>query len=294
MIQLRTRYWAILLGTLIACQQSEQIPLHLPAPGSDTMFSIPSLYAGKSTIVRYADLDRDGWKDVLLLVRGSKGQIATSDDSLIVFRFNPTKGIHVRTSAYGDYGITAVETIQHRSFTVPLVILSLDGGGNDATTFGKVILVWQDSSLHTLATAPWGDPTLMELDSHLVLEIHQTFSGSLPHAMALEYSDSLIAVSHDAYALPYRELLRRRIEQYRVMLDSLWLHRHHLTSDKWGDVTSMIMSLANLVSKQQGIVAAKRILATERQRWSSLLPAPYRQLLDDFSHFGQEEYWFIR
>lgn len=282
------------LVLLVACRNNEREPIRSIEPGRDTMFSLPPVYVGRNTIVRVADLDGDGWRDVALIVPAVPSSHGKDTDSLIVYRFDATAGVHRRIDAYGDFGISDLSTVRHQTFATPLILLWLDGGGNDALTFGKVVFLLYNDKLQKIAEAPWGDPQLIEIDTSLVLELHQTFSGTLPHAMALEYADSIIVIAgSNAYPADTRTL-DRRITYYRHTLDSLWQKRRQIPADQWGDITSKIMSLANLLSKQQGMLQAKSALLQELRRWRLVLPHQYRQLLKDFADEFGDEFSFLR
>lgn len=273
----------------VGCTEHDRQPIATPPIGSDTLFTVPPEYAGAS--VRFADIDGDGWRDALVVVRFTLRGGRNESDSLIVYRFDPHAARHLRSSQYGDFGLYDATVIRHRSVGSPIIVAWLDGGGNDAVTYGKILLVWRNGRLEKIADAPWGDPSLIELDSLLVLEIHQTYSGTLPHAQALEYADSLIAVGT---TLPYRELLDRRIVQYRQQLDSLWNEHRRGIAIAWDDVASKIMSYVNLESKRSSVASARAMLLHERRRWNRHLPQQYRQLLDDFTESFGEEFSFIR
>ncbi len=275
----------VLLFQALGCRESDQTPA-IPYSGRDTLFMPPAQYPDSSTIVRFADLDGDRWKDVVLgtmqttpLTRDGNVQ-----DSVIVFRFDPTAQQHKRTAAYADFGLVGIAIVQHRSIGQPIIVADLNGGGNDIISLGKVLLTLVGDSLRVIAYAPFGDPHLIEIDSQLVLEVHQSFSGWLAHYQAVEYADSLIAINSTAQAkLNTSTLLDKRISYYRALLDSLWLVRRSLTSEEQiRVVVSSIMSAANLESKRRGVDAAIRTLRTLRQRWDRVIPKVYRQLLDEF------------
>lgn len=285
---------AIGLVLIAACRDSEREPIRAIEPGKDTTFSLPPEYVGRHTLVRFADLDGDGWRDVALIVPAVPSSRGKDTDSLILYRFDATAGVHRRIDAYGDFGIADLSTVRHRIFARPLILLWLDGGGNDALTYGKVVFLLRNDKLQKIAEAPWGDPQLVEIDTVLALELHQTFSGTLPHAMALEYADSIIVITSTNAQPADIRTLEHRIAYYRHTLDSLWQKRTQISTDQWGDVTSKIMSLANLLSKLQGLPQAKSVLLQELQRWSLVLPQQYRQLLKDFAEEFGSEFSFLR
>jgi hypothetical protein len=258
----------------------------MPAEGRDTIFSIPPQYSQSPVILRFADLDGDGWREAILGVRLTT-PISDSkkvQDSIIVYRFNPATQQHTRIASYVDIGLTDIETITHRSVAHPMVVVGLDGGGNDAVTYGKAILALVGDSLQILGYAPFGDPTLIEIDSLLVMEIHQTYSGFLAHAQAVEYADSLIIVGTRSAPVSYRSLLEHRIQWYRSRLDSLWNVRNTLTTeDQHQTVVSTILSIVNLESKQRGVPAARRTMQQLLRQWKSHLPRDYRELLEGFT-----------
>ncbi|MCX7929282.1 MAG: hypothetical protein N2663_00960 [Chlorobi bacterium] len=284
---------AIVLGVLLlfaACGEHDRTPATIPPPGSDTLFSVPSQY--KNSLLKFSDIDGDGWRDALLVVHHSSHITREQSDSLLVFRFDPSTARHALVGTYADIGLYDVTVVEHRSVNQPIIVALLYGGGNDAVTYGKVLLVWRNNQLDNIAEAPWGDPRLVDVDSLLVLEIHQTFSGMLPHALAVEYADSLVVVGTSSP--PYRELLERRLARYLQMLDSLWDTPASSSMLQWDDITSKIISCINLESKRRGTAAAQSLYHRLRNRWYKRLPTQYRQLLDDFAAGLGDEFSFIR
>ncbi len=276
----------VLLFQALGCRESDQTPA-IPYSGRDTLFTLPTQYPDTSTIVRFADLDDDGWKDVVLgIIRTTPlAHDGNVQDSVIVFRFDPNAQQHKRTASYADFGLVGITIVRHHSIGQPIIVADLNGGGNDIISLGKVLLTLARDSLRVIAYAPIGDPHLIEIDSQLVLETHQSFSGWLAHYQAVEYADSLIAINNTANAkLTTSTLLDKRIGYYRALLDSLWSVRGSLGSEEQMQmVVGSIMSVANLESKRRGTDAAIRTLRALRQRWDRVIPKMYRQLLDEFS-----------
>ncbi|GIV53972.1 MAG: hypothetical protein KatS3mg039_0490 [Candidatus Kapaibacterium sp.] len=267
------------------CTDHERTPAVPQVTGRDTIFSIPPQYPDSLVILRFADLDGDGWRDVVLGVRFAllPSKSAKNPDSVIIYRFDPALQEHKRIAVYADYGVSDIAIFSHRSIRQPIIAVTLNGGGSDPITFGKALLTLEDHSLHVRAYAPLGDPTLIEMDSLLVLELHDSYSGWLAHYRSVEYADSLLPVGQPA-TQSYPVLLEKRIAYYRAQLDSLWTVRRTLTTDdQYRIVTSAILSVANLTAKRSGTAIGQRTLRQLRWQWNAILPDEYRQLLDEFA-----------
>jgi hypothetical protein len=128
----------------------------------------------------------------------------------------------------------------------------------------------------------------------LVLVIHETFSGVLPHADAVEYADSLVVVAFANAARTYNDLIARYTAHLRAQLDSLALHQRNIRSkDEWYNVVHLIMSIANMEAKLRTAAARRATVEQQLRRWRSM-PLHYRALLRDFSQSGEDEFSFIR
>ncbi len=285
---------AIIASLLGACTDQSRQPARLPPPGSDTLFELPPYLAASDVRTYRADLNGDGWQDVIVLVQRSSPARGEGSDTLFFYTFDRTIARHRLVASYSDFGISDVAVAHYRWLGSAAIIVSLYGGGNDVISYGKAILTLHDSALRTLAYAPWGDPRIIELDSTVVMVIHESYSGSLAHADAVEYADSLIAVRMQKTAMPYEQLLTAYALYIRTQLDSIATHQQEIRRQQdWYTVASLIMSLANLESKQKGAVAARAVIERELRRWRQM-PGHYRTLLHEFSETGSDEFSFIR
>lgn len=230
-----------------------------------------------------------------MLVRHSSPAGGNGSDTLFFYLFDRADSRHRLITSYSDFGISNVAIAHYRWLGSPAIVVSLSGGGNDAISFGKAIFAWHDSTLQTLAYAPWGNPNIVELDSTVVLVIHESYSGSLPHADAVEYADSLIAIGMQKKdAMAYERLVATYALTIRTQLDTIAMHQHEIRNQQdWYAVVSSIMSFANLESKQKGIVAVRAVIERELRRWRQM-PGHYRYLLREFSQTGSDEFSFIR
>mgnify|MGYP000339062543 CR=1 FL=1 len=284
---------AIIASFLGACNDQSRQPASVPPPGSDTLFELPPYLVASNVRTYRADLNSDGWQDVIVLVQRSSPASGEGSDTLFFYTFDRTIARHRLVASYSDFGISDVAIAHYPTISSAAIIVSLYGGGNDATSYGKAILTLHDSTLQTLAYAPWGNPSIVELDSTVLLVIHESYSGSLPHADAVEYADSLITVGMQNNAMPYEQRIAAYTTYIRTQLDSIATHQREIGKQDWYTVTSLIMSLANLESKQKGAVAARAVIERELRRWRQM-PGHYRTLLREFSETGSDEFSFIR
>jgi len=280
---------------LSACSEQSREPIPTIPLGRDTLFEIPQYLKGSEVQLYRTDLNGDGWQDAIVIVRRSSPVTGEGSDSLIVYLFDRTSAHHRLTASYADFGIEDVTVANYPPLKAPSLIVSLYSGGNDALSYGKAILTWRDSTLATIGYAPWGNPSVVVFDSMLVLVIHETFSGMLPHAEAVEYADSLVVVvAFDSTARTYNDLIARYTAHLRAQLDSLALQQRNIRSkDEWYNVVHLIMSIANMEAKVRTAAARRATVEQQLRRWRSI-PLHYRALLRDFSQSGEDEFSFIR
>ncbi len=279
---------------LSACSEQSREPVLAIPPGRDTLFELPQYLKGSDVQIHHTDLDGDGWQDVIVLVRRSSPVTGEGSDSVSVYLFDRMSARHRPTASYTDFGIEDVTVANYPRLKTPALIVSLYSGGNDAVSYGKAILTWRDSTLATIGYAPWGNPSIVVLDSIVVMVIHETFSGILPHAEAIEYADSLLVVAVDSTAWTYNDLIARYTAHLRAQLDSLELHQRDIRSQhEWHTVVHLIMSVANMEAKVRTSSVRRAIVEQQLRRWRSM-PLHYRSLLRDFSQSGEDEFSFIR
>lgn len=279
---------------LSACSEPSRDPVPTIPPGRDTLFELPQYLKGSNVQIYHADLNRDGWQDAIVLIRRSSPVTGEGSDSVSVYLFDRMSAHHRLTASYTDFGIEDVTVANFPRLKTPALIVSLYSGGNVALSNGKAILTWRDSTLATIGYAPWGNPSIVVLDSMVVMVIHETFSGILPHAEAIEYADSLVVVAVDSTARTYNDLVARYTDHLRAQLDSLALHQRDIRSQhEWYNVVHLIMSIANMEAKIKTAAVRRAIIEQQLRRWRSM-PLHYRTLLRDFSRSGDDEFSFIR
>jgi hypothetical protein len=190
------RISAIVLLLIIAagCKDSSQTD---PLPFKTIQqpeFVIPPVYSQSQYQIVRADLDNNGYEEILVLLSnlpaGERGF-----DSLIVFQYDTTAKQFNRT--YGSF-FDRGQSIEVSSITdddFPEIIVYTDAGGTSATASrGLTILSPGPSGLNLLRTFTDGRPRVVQLgpDSVLAVSLLTNYGNILLKSQEVPYVDSLL------------------------------------------------------------------------------------------------------
>ncbi|MES2764978.1 MAG: hypothetical protein V4642_03865 [Bacteroidota bacterium] len=283
------RIWllSLLFIAVIGCRdttQSDPVPFKAI---QQPEFVIPPVYAQSQYQIVRADLDNNGYEDILVLLSnrpaGERGF-----DSLFVFQYDTTaKSFNKTFGSYFDRG-QRIEVSSITDDLQPDILVYTDAGGTSATASrGLTILSPGPSGLNVLRTFSDGRPRVVQLgeDSTLAVSLLTNYGNILLKSQEVPYVDSLLffkKLDPDRERALKSEFLRAELtktdEEYTGAKTSLKLKKNDATIFR---VYSTAVQKILYYRMLGDMSAMNTWFQQEQQFWQENFSSDYMDMIND-------------
>jgi hypothetical protein len=264
--------------------QSDPLPF---TPIQQPVFTMPQDYSGTPYQLLRADLDLNGYEEILALISTQTAE-EQGFDSLVVFQYDTASKqfSRIHNSSF-DRG-KRVEVTNVNDDEYPEILVYTDAGGlSSMASSGLSILSGRSGAVALLRTFSEGRPRVVQIgpDSVLAISLLTNYGNILLKSQEVPYIDSLLflkALDPDRERALKSEFLRTEIsrtkEEYMGFKSAFNIKK---TDETRFQVYSMAVQILLYYRMLDDMAEMNRWYQQEQQYWKENFTSDYLDMIDD-------------